>query len=240
MLLDVICTNSGILMIIKILKNIFTLVQIIGPILALIALCIQISKIVTTNDISNIKKYNKNINNSLIALALLFLLPFFVNITMSIIGEKTTISSCWNSIDTVSLKSSGKYIEKKDNKTKTKVCSARTTSKISRAWNRRSSARKRGFSLPKVTNLWASFWENSNAFCWQPPATGCQPGAAYLPPVLRPSPPMSLNAPACSRLRRMCWPYSAYRRTAPRYRLQPPQTWYWHLMTYRTPEIWVP
>ena len=55
MLLDVICTDSGILMITKILKNIFTWVQIIGPILALIALCIHISKIVTTNDISNIR-----------------------------------------------------------------------------------------------------------------------------------------------------------------------------------------
>ena len=120
MLLDL-CTDSEILMITKIIKNNFTWVQIIGPILALIVLCIHISKIVTTNDISNIRKYNKNIINTLIALALLFLLPSFVNLTMSIIGEKTTLSSCWNSIDIISLKSSGKYIEKKDNKKRTRV-----------------------------------------------------------------------------------------------------------------------
>ena len=120
MILNVTCTDSGILAISKILKNIFYWLQILGPILAMIALAISILKIVTTNDESNIKKYRKNMLNSLFAMAMLFFLPYLMDITMGIIGEKTTFTSCWNSIDNVKLKFGSKYIKTKQEKEKEK------------------------------------------------------------------------------------------------------------------------
>ena len=124
MILDVTCTDSGILAISKIIKNIFYWLQIIGPILAMIALAINIAKIVSTNKDNEIKKYHKSIINSLIAMAMLFLLPYIMDTAMVIIGNKVSFSSCWNSIDNVTLKSSGKYInatKETNNKKKTKV-----------------------------------------------------------------------------------------------------------------------
>ena len=126
MILNVTCTDSGILAISKVIKNIFYWLQIIGPILALIALAISIAKAVSTNDESNIKKYRKNIINSLIAMAILFFLPYLMDITMQIVGTKTSFTSCWNSIDDVQLKWSSNYIktkqEQEEEKTdKTKV-----------------------------------------------------------------------------------------------------------------------
>ena len=123
MILDVTCTDSGILAISKVIKNIFYWLQIIGPILAMIALAINIAKIVSTNKDNEIKKYHKSIINSLIAMAMLFLLPYIMDTAMVIIGNKVSFSSCWNSIDNVQLRSGGKYIKtKEDNKKdKTKV-----------------------------------------------------------------------------------------------------------------------
>ncbi len=111
MILEVTCTDSAILAISKIIKNIFYWLQIIGPILAMIALAISITKIVSTNNEGDIKKYRKNMLNSLIAMAMLFFLPYIMDITMAMIGNKSSFTSCWNSIDNVQLKFGSKYIK---------------------------------------------------------------------------------------------------------------------------------
>ena len=121
MILDVTCTDSGILAIAKVIKNIFYWIQIFGPILALISLSISITKAVTTNDKDNIKKYRKNMINSFIAMAMLFFLPYLMDITMQLVGNKSSFTSCWNSIDNVKLKYSSNYIKtKEENKSKEK------------------------------------------------------------------------------------------------------------------------
>ena len=122
MILDVTCTDSGILAISKVIKNFFYWIQIIGPIIALVALSINITKSVSTNDKSNIKKYQKNMINSLIAMAMLFFLPYIMDISMQLIGNKTSFTSCWNSIDNVKLKFGSSYIKpNEEKKEKTKV-----------------------------------------------------------------------------------------------------------------------
>ena len=126
MILEITCTDSGILAISKVIKNFFYWLQIIGPILAIVALAIFIAKAVTTNDKNEIKKYQKNMTNSLIAMAMLFFLPYLMDISMQLIGNKTSFTSCWNSIDNVKLKFSSNYIkteqeEKANKEDKTKV-----------------------------------------------------------------------------------------------------------------------
>ena len=111
MILDVTCTDSGILAISKVIKSFFYWLQIIGPILAMISLAILITKSVTTNDNNNIKKYQKNMINSLIAMAMLFFLPYLMDLTMQLIGNNSSFTTCWNSIDNVKLNFGSNYIK---------------------------------------------------------------------------------------------------------------------------------
>ena len=131
MVLDITCTDSGILMITKIIKSFFYWLQIIGPILAMISLAILITKSVTTNDSNNIKKYQKNIINSLIAMAMLFFLPYLMDMSMQLIGNKTSFTSCWNSIDNVKLDFGSNYIktEREQQAKKEKATKAYTDTK---------------------------------------------------------------------------------------------------------------
>ena len=114
MILEVSCNDVGILPILKVIKNLFDLIQIIAPIVAIISLGIILTKIVTSTDINNIDKLKKKFKNALLALAIVFLIPSLVNLSMTIVGNKFVVSECWNSIDKVSLNSKSVYIEKND------------------------------------------------------------------------------------------------------------------------------
>ena len=116
------CNDIALLNIIKILKSILDIIRIIGPIALMIAIAISLIKLVTMDDISKEKKLQKNIQNSIIATVILFLLPSLVNLTMNIINttsnNKYDLSSCWEYSSKTTLKSTGSYIEKKNNKNK--------------------------------------------------------------------------------------------------------------------------
>jgi hypothetical protein len=85
----------------------------------MIAIAIGLSKLVTMNDISKEKKLQKNIQNSIVATIIIFLLPSLVNLSMSIVNNVTNshydISSCWEYSNHTSIKSKGAYISKTTN-----------------------------------------------------------------------------------------------------------------------------
>ena len=101
---------NDIYVLIKILKNILKILQIIGPVLAILSLTITLFNIVKAADINAITKNKKKIVNSLIALVVLFLLPAIVNLVMGLIGEKTSFTSCWSAIDEYEISLSTNYI----------------------------------------------------------------------------------------------------------------------------------
>ena len=74
-------------------KNILNLIWIIGPILAMISLIINFLKMMRDPED---KKTPKKIQNSFIALAVLFLIPTIVNIVMLMVDDRAEISACWN------------------------------------------------------------------------------------------------------------------------------------------------
>ena len=117
MTLDATCNDIALLNIIKILKNILDIIHIIGPIALMIAIAINLTKIVTMDDISKEKKLQKNIQNSIIATIILFLLPSLINLSMGMINNVTNshfdLSSCWEYSNHTSIKSKGAYISKK-------------------------------------------------------------------------------------------------------------------------------
>ena len=89
------CSTPGLSRLLLILKNILSLIQIIGPILLIIYMTITFTKLVTNPDE---KKYIKNLKNQLLGILFLFAVPFIVNAFMAMVDDAFSVSRCWNSI----------------------------------------------------------------------------------------------------------------------------------------------
>ena len=103
------CSDPGLGFILRILKAFFTMIEIVAPIALIISLTILLTRLLANPEE---KKLLNNIRNAVMSCIIIFLVPVFINLTMSIIGEKYTFSECWN--NAYDSKSSGKYIEKKN------------------------------------------------------------------------------------------------------------------------------
>ncbi len=90
------CSSPILVNILSIMKTGLNIIQIVGPILTLIALTLNFSKLMANPDD---KKSKKGLFNCLIATAILFFLPFVINLTMSIMGDNFTVSNCWNNVE---------------------------------------------------------------------------------------------------------------------------------------------
>lgn len=101
------CNDAGLAAILAIVKRILTLVQIIGPILAIISGSIHLTMLMKDPDD---KKRIPKIRNCGIALVVLFLVPVIVNAVFGWLDNSTQLSSCWNSASTT-VNTGGNYID---------------------------------------------------------------------------------------------------------------------------------
>ena len=100
------CNNYAIVSLFVIAKRIFTIIQILAPILAIIGLGINLVKsVIDPNRKNNFSSYK----NWLIALIVVFAIPTLVNATMGILGENYSISSCWNNAEQIYKPGDSKY-----------------------------------------------------------------------------------------------------------------------------------
>ena len=100
------CNNYAIVSLFVIAKRIFTIIQILAPILAIIGLGINLVKsVIDPNRKNNFSMYK----NWLIALIVVFAIPTLVNATMGILGENYSISSCWNNAEQIYKPGDSKY-----------------------------------------------------------------------------------------------------------------------------------
>ena len=123
------CNDYTILPVIKVLKNIFLIIEILAPALAIVSLSILMFRLmVNPQDPSDPRKDNTKLKNSVknavISLVIIFLIPVFVNVVMGILGEKFTVSSCWNNADKIKLSSTTTYYDR--GKKKTKIINEKT------------------------------------------------------------------------------------------------------------------
>ena len=103
------CGNIGIANILSIVKSFLDIIQIIGPILCIVALAINFTKLMTNPDE---KKFKAGLKNSLIALVILFMVPFIINLTMSLADGSFDLATCWNNAEKVStLGEDSNYVE---------------------------------------------------------------------------------------------------------------------------------
>lgn len=106
------CGNIGIANILSIVKSFLDIIQIIGPILCIVALAINFTKLMTNPDE---KKFKAGLKNSLIALVILFMVPFIINLTMSLADGSFDLATCWNNAEKVStLGEDSNYVETSD------------------------------------------------------------------------------------------------------------------------------
>lgn len=88
------CDDASLASILSVIKNMLQLIQIIGPIVAIIALSLHFFQLMRDPDN---KKALPKIKNSMIALVVLFFVPLLVDVIFGMLGSSTTFSSCWNS-----------------------------------------------------------------------------------------------------------------------------------------------
>ena len=92
---------GGIYPILMVLKRGLTIIQILGPVLAIVSLMITLFKMVGNSDLGEMEKNKKRIKNSLIALVTIFFIPLFINILMYLVGNNTVLTECWNNLDSM-------------------------------------------------------------------------------------------------------------------------------------------
>lgn len=112
------CSDAGLVSIIDIVRKAMDMFQLIVPIVLLVMLAVQLTKLVMNPDEKNgIKK----VSNRIIAAIVVFILPIIVNIVITNLpaNESFQLSACWNTAkDIAEMQRTGSntYNEKYDNK----------------------------------------------------------------------------------------------------------------------------
>ncbi len=109
------CSSPALWSTLNILKKAFTLIQLVAPILLIISLIINITKLVANPED---KKLPKKLLNAVLATVIIFFIPILVNTVMNALGEDFEVSSCWNTASNIS--KSTDYIDN-SNGTKKKI-----------------------------------------------------------------------------------------------------------------------
>ena len=107
------CGNPALANLFNIVQRIITIIQILAPILAIVALGINLTKsVMNPDDKKNFSMYK----NWIIALVMVFAIPTLVNATMGILGEDYDISACWNNAKNANTSGNSTYKPVNNNK----------------------------------------------------------------------------------------------------------------------------
>ena len=92
--LTAVCGSYAVATLLSVFKRALNLIQMIGPIVGIIALIINFTKLMITPDEKKLKNVIRNW-----AIAMLFLIPTCVNLVMRLFDDTFTVSKCWNQVD---------------------------------------------------------------------------------------------------------------------------------------------
>lgn len=101
------CNSPALALGLSIVKKILSVIQIAGPIVCIISLFVSFTLIIINPED---KKEPAKIKNKLFALVLLFLVPSIVNLSMGLVDNRSSFSSCWNQISDVRFNSGENYV----------------------------------------------------------------------------------------------------------------------------------
>ena len=94
MLYLVSCNNAVLGVFLGIFKNLLSIIQIVGPLLAICSLVYLLIKMMQHPDD---KKLPKKIFNSCFALVVLFFIPLLVTVVLNMVDDSTDFGACWKS-----------------------------------------------------------------------------------------------------------------------------------------------
>jgi hypothetical protein len=89
------CSSPALSGVLKVAKNVLKLIQVIGPIVLIVATTLNLIKLMTNPEE---KKLLKKAINSALAAVILFAVPTLINATMGMLDESFSVSACWNNI----------------------------------------------------------------------------------------------------------------------------------------------
>lgn len=86
------CSDPALAGFLSAVQNFLKIIQIIGPLLCIIALIILFINLISNPED---KKAPKKIVNTIIALLVMFFVPLLVNVSMNLVDENSNIKQCW-------------------------------------------------------------------------------------------------------------------------------------------------
>lgn len=87
------CSSAGLAMLMQVVKRTLSIIRIVAPIILLISLAMNLSKLMSNPDN---KKLLPKIRNSAIAAVVIFFIPTIVNAAMAMLSNDYNLSACWN------------------------------------------------------------------------------------------------------------------------------------------------
>lgn len=88
------CTDPGMIVILSIMRNLLTIIQIAIPILLMIYASIEFAKLVRD---PNMKDGLKRVKNKFLAAAIVFFIPMFIDVLLNMLPNSFSLTSCWES-----------------------------------------------------------------------------------------------------------------------------------------------
>ena len=113
------CHDAGIISLLAIIKSIMDLIQIVVPIILIVFMSIQLTRMVVNPEE---KKGFSRLKNQLLATILVFMMPVIINAVVNMMPQSYQISACWNVAggkDEISMSRSLEYISPYDHKKNT-------------------------------------------------------------------------------------------------------------------------
>lgn len=92
------CSDYALANILDIIRRIFELIQLIAPIILILASVIQLTQMTMNPELKN---GTKNLINKFVAAVIIFIAPIFVNTIIGLMPESFTISACWKEAKTI-------------------------------------------------------------------------------------------------------------------------------------------
>ena len=107
------CEDIELVGLLNTVKNVMHIIQLVVPILLLLMASIELFQLLANPEKKN---GNKPLINKFIAAILVFFIPIIVNGVMVLIGENTSISSCWTNASNFEIYQSGSYSNLEDDR----------------------------------------------------------------------------------------------------------------------------
>ena len=111
------CNSAVLAGFLTIFKNILSLIQIVGPLLAMCSITFILIRMIQNPEE---KKFKKKLMNSCIALGALFFIPMLVTVVLNMVDSSTDFGACWNNSGNKGFGNAG-YIEIDDGKDRVNI-----------------------------------------------------------------------------------------------------------------------